>query len=86
MFNDEKSRQEYQNLIILIFSILVIIYYYFANDGYNDIKNLNIFDSKKKKALTYASFVGSLLVLISGIIFLIISILDEEIDIEIAFN
>lgn len=86
LFNDETSRQEYQNLIILIFTILVIIYYYFANDGYNDIKNLNIFDSKKKKALTYASFVGSLLVLISGIIFLIIAILDEEIDIEISFN
>lgn len=86
LFNDEKSRQEYQNLIILIFSILVIIYYYFAKDGYDDVKNLNAFDSQKKKNLTYASFIGSALVLVSGIIFLTIAILDEEIDVEVAFN
>ena len=86
LFNDEKSRQEYQNLIILIFSILVIIYYYFAKDGYGDVKNLNAFDSQKKKNLTYASFIGSALVLVSGIIFLTIAILDEEIDVELAFN
>ena len=86
LFNDEKSRQEYQNLIILIFLILVIIYYYFAKDGYDDVKNLNAFDSQKKKNLTYASFIGSALVLVSGIIFLTIAILDEEIDVEVAFN
>ena len=86
LFNDEKSRQEYQNLIILIFSILVIIYYYFAKDGYDDVKSLNVFDSQKKKNLTYASFIGSALVLVSGIIFLTIAILDEEIDVEVAFN
>lgn len=86
LFNDEKSRQEYQNLIILIFSILVIIYYYFAKDGYDDVKSLNVFDSQKKKNLTHASFIGSALVLVSGIIFLTIAILDEEIDIELAFN
>ena len=86
LFNDEKIRQEYQNLIILIFSILVIIYYYFAKDGYDDVKSLNAFDSQKKKNLTYASFIGSALVLVSGIIFLTIAILDEEIDVELAFN
>lgn len=32
------------------------------------------------------SFIGSLLVLISGVIFLIIAIYDYEIDIELAFN
>lgn len=82
----KRSRQEYQNLIILIFSILVIIYYYFAKDGYDDVKSLNVFDSPKKKNLTYASFIGSALVLVSGIIFLTIAILDEEIDVELAFN
>lgn len=82
----KRSRQEYQNLIILIFSILVIIYYYFAKDGYDDVKSLNVFDSQKKKNLTYASFIGSALVLVSGIIFLTIAILDEEIDVEVAFN
>lgn len=84
--NDEISKKEYQNLLILIFSILLIIYLYFAKDSYNDIKTLNDNDTDKKKKLIYASFIGSLLILISGIIFLTIAILDEEIDTEIAFN
>ena len=65
---------------------MIVIYYYFTKSSYDDLKKLTIFDSKKKKNLTYASYIGSLLILISGIIFLIIAILDEDIDIEIAFN
>lgn len=84
--NDEISKKEYQNLLILIFTILLIIYIYFTKDSYNDIKNLNNNDSDKKKILTKASFIGSALILMSGIIFLLIAILDEEIDTEIAFN
>ena len=86
LYDDEISKKQYQNLMILIFSILVIIYYYFTVDSYDDLKMLNIFDSNKKGNLTYASFTGSLLILISGIIFLIIAILDDDIDTEIAFN
>lgn len=86
LYDDEISKKQYQNLMILIFSILVIIYYYFTVDIYDDLKMLNIFDSNKKRNLTYASFTGSLLILISGIIFLIIAILDDDIDTEIAFN
>ena len=83
---DEKSRKEYQNLLILIFTILVIIYYYFAKSSYDDIKKLKINDTNKKKLLTYMSFLGSFLVLISGIIFLTIAINDENLDVEIAFK
>ena len=83
---DEKSRKEYQNLLILIFTILVIIYYYFAKSSYDDIKKLKLNDTNKKKVLTYMSFLGSFLVLISGIIFLTIAVNDENIDVEIAFN
>lgn len=86
LFNDEKSRQDYQNIMILIFTILVIIYYHFTKQSYNNFKNLNITDSEKKKILTYDSFIGTLLVLISGIIFLSIVVLDENIAVEIAFN
>lgn len=86
LYDDEISKKQYQNLMILIFSILVIIYYYFTVDSYDTLKKLNIFDSNKKRNLTYASFTGSLLILISGIIFLIIAILDDNIDTEIAFN
>ena len=86
LYNDEKSKKEYQNLMIIIFSILFVIYYYFTKDSYDDLKNINIFDTKKKKNLLYLSFIGSLLILISGVIFLIIAIVDDEIDTEIAFN
>lgn len=86
LYGDEKSRKEYQNLLILIFTILLFIYYYFAKDSYDDLKALTPFDSNKKVYLHSASFIGSLLILISGIIFLGIAILDEEIDVELAFN
>lgn len=86
LYDDEEARKNYQNTIILIFSILVIIYYYFANSDYKNLKNLNETDTDKKIILTFLSFIGSSLVLISGIIFLIIAYLDEEISIELAFN
>lgn len=83
---NENSKKEYQALMILIFTILLFIYYYFTIDSYDDVKELTPLDSKKKNILRYASFVGSFLILISGIIFLIIAILDDNIDTEIAFN
>lgn len=86
LYNDEKSRKKYRDTMILIFTILVIIYYYFTKQTYINIKKLNSRDSEKKITLTYATFIGTLLVLISGIIFLSIVILDENIEVEIAFN
>lgn len=86
LYNDEVSRWEYQNLLVLIFSILLIIYYYFTKSSYDDLNELTINDSNKKIILTYASFIASLLILISGMIFLTIAIMDEEIDVELAFN
>ena len=72
--------------MILIFSILVIVYTYFLKDSYNDLKSLKFYDSTKKKNLTFLSFIGSFLIIISGIIFLYIAIMDESIDVELAFN
>lgn len=86
LYNDLKSKAEYRNLLILIFTVLLLIYLYFTKDSYEDVKELNAFDSNKKKTLTYASFIGSILILISGILFLIIAIADEDIDTEIAFS
>lgn len=86
LFQDEKSRQEYQNLLILIFTILIFIYFYFTKDSYEDLQSLQKGDTSKKKILTYASFTGSVFILISGFIFLGIAILDDNIDTEIAFN
>ncbi len=86
IYNDLKSRDEYQNLLIIIFATLVVIYYEFAKSSYYDLSSINDTDSNKKIIFTYMSFIGSLLVLISGVIFLIIAIYDYEIDIELAFN
>lgn len=86
LYDDKKSKKEYQSIMIFIFLILLIVYYYFAQDGYNKIMELNDSDSSKKKVLSYAAFTGSFLILISGIIFLYILILDDDIETEIAFN
>lgn len=85
IFNDEKSKEQYRQLMIFIFSILVIIYYYYTKDSYSKFVNLDDFDDKKK-ILHFISFIGSTLVLISGILFLIILIIDENVDVEVAFN
>ena len=84
--NDIESKTKYQKIMVLIFTILIVIYPYFLKESINDIKNLKPWDTPKKKNLVYLSFLGSLLIAISGFIFLYISIVDENLDIELAFN
>lgn len=86
IYNEIKSREKYRKMMILIFSILVIIYLYFFKDSYDSLKDIKPNDSYTKKNLTYMSYIGSLLIAISGFIFLYIAINDEEINVEIAFN
>ena len=43
-------------------------------------------DSEKKKRLLYLSFLASLLIFISGIIFLYIAISDTDLNVELSFN
>lgn len=86
LYNDEESKREYQNLLIFIFSILVIVYYYFAKSSYDDYIDSVDENDDRKKNLLLASFIGSFLVLISGVIFLSIAIMDENIDVELAFS
>ena len=86
LYNDLKSKKEYRELLIIIFTILLLVYIYFFCDSYKSVSDLNEYDSLKKKNLTYASFIGSTLILLSGIIFLGIALLDNNIDTEIAFN
>ena len=83
---DDKSRNDYHKLMVLIFSVLTVIYFYFVKDSYEKLKNISMFDSNKKKKLLLESFIGSLLIFISGIIFLNIAINDDQIEVEIAFN
>lgn len=84
--NNLESKEIYRNIMIIIFSILLVVYIYFLKDSYNDVKNLKVTDSKKTKNLISLSFIGSLLIAISGVIFLYIAIMDEELNVELAFN
>ena len=86
LYNDFKSKKKYREILILIFSILVIVYLYFLKDSIDDIKNLRQNDSNRKKTLVYLSFIASLLIAISGFIFLFIALVDDNLDIELAFN
>ena len=86
VFNDLESKDKYRNIIILIFSILLIVYFYFLYDSYKSVKDLKSFDNEKKKRLVYLSFLASLLIFISGSIFLYIAFSDTDLNVELAFN
>ncbi len=72
--------------MIIIFTILVLVYLYFLFDSYNGIKNIDINNMSETDRLSLLSFTGSLLVFISGIVFLYIAINDKDINVELAFN
>jgi len=84
--NDLQSKEKYRKIMITIFIVLIIVYTYFLKESIDDLKNLKESDSDKKKTLVILSFLGSLLIAISGAIFLFIAISDEELDVELAFN
>ena len=84
--NDVNSREKYQKILIFIFSVLLIVYIYFLKGSIDSIKKLKETDSKKKKEMVYLSFIASLLIAISGVIFLYIAIIDDNLDVELAFN
>lgn len=85
-FNDQVSKEKYRKIIIFIFSILIIVYFYFLKSSVNDIKNIKPTDSERKKTLVYLSFFGSFFILVSGLIFLFIALVDDELSVELAFN
>lgn len=86
LYNDQKAKEIYRIMTIIIFAVVVIVYFYFANDAINNIKNLKTWDDKKKVNLTNLNALASSLILIAGLIFLYIAIVDTELDVEIAFN
>ena len=83
---NEISKTKYRNIMIIIFSILVVVYTYFFKDSLDDVLSLKQNDSNKKKQLISLSFIASFLILISGLVFLFIAIEDEELNVELAFN
>lgn len=75
----------YRNITIFVFVIALIIYIYYFYESYNTINNLN-HCTEKKKNLNELSFFATTLILISGIIFVYIAIVDEDLDVELALT
>ena len=86
LFNDMISKEKYRKTLILIFSILIVVYFYFLKSSYDSVKELKDSDTEKKKYLVYLSFIASLFIFISGVIFLYVAYYDQDIDVELAFN
>ena len=84
--NDIESKTKYQKIMVLIFTILIVIYLYFLKESINDIKNLKPWDTSKKKNLVYLSFLGSLLIAISGFIALLQFTILDNLLLEISNN
>jgi len=80
------SKTKYRNIMLIIFSILLIVYLYFLYDAYTSLRNLKPNASKKERDLATLSFIASLLITISGIIFLYITYNDDNLNVELAFN
>ena len=86
IFQDQKAKKNYRNIMIGIFTVLLIVYFYFFYSSYQSLTNLKENDSNNKKKLVLLSFISSLLILISGCIFLYIAFKDEDLTVELAFN
>lgn len=84
--NDRISKNRYLRITQLIFSILIVVYLYFLKDSVDSLRNLNGTDSNNKKCLVILSFIASLLIAISGFIYLYISFVNDDLSVEIAFN
>lgn len=85
LYGNNYDKEKYRKITIFIFSVAVIIYLYFFIDSYKDAHNIEPYNQKKK---TYSdlSLLGSTLILLSGLIFLYLAIVDTDLDIELAFN
>lgn len=86
IYQDSYSKNKYRQITIFIFIVAIAVYLYFFCDSYQDVIHLKETDPQKKKDLNKLSFLGSTLILLSGIIFLYIAIVDTDLDVEVAFN
>lgn len=86
LYGNNKDKNKYRKITITIFSILIVVYLYFLKDSVDSLKNISFNTNKKISRLTYLSFIASLLIAISGFIYLYIAFTDEDLNVEIAFN
>ena len=83
--NNIRSKEKYREILIIIFSILLIVYIYFFYDSYSSLKDIEKYSKNKQKKILLSSL-GSFLILVSGIIFLYLAYVDNDLDVELAFN
>ena len=84
--NNYSCKKNYQMIMRIIFSILVVVYLYFLKSSLDDYRNLKVTDSIKKKKLVIISLIASLFIAISGFLLLYIAFVDDDLTVEIAFN
>ena len=84
--NNINNKDRYRKIMVIIFSILIVVYIYFLKSSVDDLNNLKPTDSLKKKQLVTLSFFASLFIAVSGFIFLYIALVDEDLNVELAFN
>ena len=82
--NNNKAKDKYRNIMILIFSIAVLVYLYYAYDSYKSNKEIS--NNPEINKFNDLALLASALVLISGLIFLYIAYSDKDLNVELAFN
>lgn len=80
--NKEKG-EKYRNTLYIIFGTATLVYIYYTIEGF---KELNKSPNEEAKRLNELALLASILVLISGFIYLYIIYKDKDINVEIAFN
>lgn len=83
---DLNAKTKYREIMVGIFIILFFVYLYFLYSSYESLKSLKPSDSEEKKQLVILSFIASLFILISGIIYLYVAYKDKDLAVELAFN
>lgn len=84
--NNYNCKKNYQMIMRIIFSILIVVYLYFLKNSLDDFRNLKVTDSIKKKKLVIISLIASICIAISGFLLLYIAFVDDDLTVEIAFN
>lgn len=84
--NNYNCKKNYQMIMRIIFSILIVVYLYFLKNSLDDFRNLKLTDSIKKKKLVIISLIASMCIAISGFLLLYIAFVDDDLTVEIAFN
>ena len=82
----EEDKENYRCIVVMIFTILLVVYGYFVKSSWDDFKTLSNSSSDKTRELAILSLLASLLIFISGAIFLYIALNDDKLEIELAFN